>query len=107
MSWYKYSKDYADSILKEIQRQESGAFTNSGQNANPNFELDIDGANLENALNTEREDIIPNPNNLNEARMPVRTKATGQGGDALLNANKDLPIYGDDNFTRMTGWNTQ
>jgi hypothetical protein len=45
---------------------------------------------------------------MNEIKQPVRVKATGQGSDALLNINKDMPIYnnGGDNFTNTTDWNT-
>lgn len=106
MSWYKFSKDYADAILKEIQRQEAGAFTNSGSISAPLVKEDPEGINLENALNEDRENIVIDSKNLNERRQPIRTKATGQGADALLNTNKDLPIYGHDNFTDMTRWNT-
>ena len=103
MSWYKLAKDSVDILTQQIQQADRAKFTNS-----PDFPLPIEESTepgLENSLNPTRDNTIINPKLMNELKQPVRTKATGQGGDALLNKNKDLPIYSD-NFVNTTDWNT-
>lgn len=104
MSWYRFAKDYVGSIYdQKIQQVEKSKFTNSPEEPETSEEPKF--YSLENALETVRQNKITNPKLQNEVRMPIRTKANGQGQDALLNTNKDLPIYGD-NFTRTNDWNT-
>ncbi len=53
---------------------------------------------LESALEATRANEDQNPFLMNEIRQPVRTKATGQGADYLLQANQDLAVYRGDVF---------
>jgi hypothetical protein len=112
MSWYKLAKDYVNTynqnaLTQYYQAQDKAKFTNSNSLPKDNT-TETDEAGLEKALSPERENIIKNPKMMNEIKQPVRVKATGQGSDALLNINKDMPIYnnGGNNFINTTDWNT-
>jgi hypothetical protein len=112
MSWYRLAKDYVNTynqnaLTQYYQAQDRAKFTNSPDIPDTN-KNNPEETGLENAINPERENIIKNPKMMNEIKQPVRVKATGQGSDALLNINKDMPIYnnGGDNFTNTTDWNT-
>lgn len=105
MAWYKFCKDYIQSIYdQQIQAEEKDKFTNSDQNTEIDL-VDPTTFTLEGSLNKVRHNKIENPKLQNEVRQPIRTKANGQGQDGILKMNQDLPIYGD-NFTRATDWNT-
>jgi hypothetical protein len=109
MSWYRFAKQYInsldeDTIFKIFQERNKNNFTNSEEIPESEENVNID-SNMENALNPERLNKVINPKMLNEVRQPIRTKANGQGQDALLNVNKDIPIYSD-NFIHTTDWNT-
>jgi len=108
--WFKFCKDYIKpmqihktQLLLELDEQNK--FLNSPANFQEQSPQDPSSMNLEAELNPERHNILENPKVINEARQPIRTKATGQGADALLNINKDLPAYGD-NFVNVSGWNS-
>lgn len=103
VAWYKYCTEYIDQLVNQIQEEEKHKFTNSTQ-ANDEV-LNLNSTGIENQLEPARDNLVKNPKLLNEIRQPVRTKATGQGGDALLNSGKDMPIYSD-NFTSTTEWNS-
>jgi len=103
MSWYRFAKDYIDLYTEQIQNKDKALFTNSPDIPKPVKENNL---NLESALETERENIVKNDSFINEARQPVTIKSTGQGAPYLLESKKDLPLNQDDNYTRMSDWNT-
>jgi hypothetical protein len=98
--WYRFCVNYIDKIFDEKEKQK---FTNS--KSIPLFEeaKDPNSLTLENYLDGERDNTTNNKKQINESIQPIRVKSTGQGADALLNTNKDLPMYSD-NFTHYTGW---
>jgi hypothetical protein len=112
MSWYRLAKDYVNTYEQNVltqyyQAKDKAQFTNSLEIPDQ-VDNKTDETGLEKALNPERENVIKNPKMMNELKQPVRVKATGQGSDALLNINKDMPIYnnGGNNFINTTDWNT-
>ena len=111
MAWYQLAKKHFADVMTTPQvnflfdQKERNKFVNSPPKTPMNVEKDPSDAGIEDMLNPERANTILNPQKVNEARQPIRTKSTGQGADALLNTNKDLPMYSD-NFVNTSDWNT-
>ena len=108
MSWYRFSKDYIESIKASYPKVPAFNLlnTNSIDDA-----MDDTEANLEQGLDSERKDkqrISPEVlKNYENAKSPNNYFAHGQGGDYRMQEGRDL-VWNQtpDNFINMSEWNT-
>jgi hypothetical protein len=112
MSWYKFARDYTSEYnqhnLAQFFEEEAKSKSTNSQSV-PQMEMQEKKPgeiNLEDALDPERVNVVKDPKQYNEIRMPNRYFGHGQGQDGIMQTNKDLAIYGGDVFTLTTDFNT-